>query len=668
MFFPKAMTEVELILPAKDLVAVTKVLGSRGSFHQIDSTYLGVESLGPNTWQEKAASYSTLERRIQAIMQTLGLEESYSGSPSIDATIDLSAVQAAVERIEAEVKATGDQLNSEKKNLEQFESQLHQLEPIADLNVDVGALRNSKYLYSVPGIMPKDSISRLETSLARVPHVFLNLRDDPKKPVVWVLGPRSNSDVIDRAIRSAYLNPLTLPEEFEGTPSEITKQLSNAIETSKQKIAELERALAKLADVHKKELYELWGQVHVNRVMADAIARFGQLRHTYVVVGWVPAIELDSLMQRLKQASKEILIEVVPMEPSGHHSNVPVALQNPGFLKPFELLVNTYARPRYEEIDPTVLISITFPLLYGAMFGDVGHGLVLAAIGWFLSRRSTLGGLLVACGLSGTIFGFIYGSVFGFEEVLPHHPFFGQFFLISPIHDVLGILQVAIGAGIVLLITAHVANLYNAARAGDWGRFFSDSNGLAGLILYLSFLVLLGSVAAGLFTGESFLPPFLLTIGRIGPVVAIANILFLVGLCLATIFSHPLQHWMHDGHFVVEGGWGMFAVQSAAEVLEKFISMLSNTLSYVRVGAFAIVHAGFTGAVFVIARLVGGGEESGFGYWTVVVLGNLFVIALEGFIVTIQTMRLHYYEFFSKFFQGGGSAYEPLALATAQEK
>jgi V/A-type H+-transporting ATPase subunit I len=233
---------------------------------------------------------------------------------------------------------------------------------------------------------------------------------------------------------------------------------------------------------------------------------------------------------------------------------------------------------------------------------------------------------------------------------------------------VLSILQVAIGAGIVLLILATLLNLYNAARAGDWGRFFFDSNGLAGLMLYLSFLVLLGKVAAGLFTGESFLPPFLLAIGRIGPVVTIATILFFVGLCLATIFSHPLQHWMHDGHFVVEGGWGMFAVQSAAEVLEKFISMLSNTLSYVRVGAFAIVHAGFTGAVFVIARLAGGGEDAGFGYWAVVVLGNLFVIGLEGFIVTIQTMRLHYYEFFSKFFLGGGSEYQPLTLANAEKK
>jgi V/A-type H+-transporting ATPase subunit I len=150
--------------------------------------------------------------------------------------------------------------------------------------------------------------------------------------------------------------------------------------------------------------------------------------------------------------------------------------------------------------------------------------------------------------------------------------------------------------------------------------------------------------------------------------VTIAQILFVVCMLLAVVFSHPLQHWMHDGHFVIDGGWGIFAVQSAAEILEKIISMLSNTLSYVRVGAFAIVHAGFTGAVFIIAKLVGGGEEAGFGYWTVVVLGNLFVIGLEGFIVTIQTMRLHYYEFFSKFFQGGGSPYEPLRLAGAKEK
>ena len=668
MFFPEPMTEVEFIVPSKDLLAVTKVLGNRGVFHQIDSTYLGLENLGPNTWQEKAAAYSTLERRIQTLMQNLNLKEEFSGKADFDTVAELERLQAAVDRVEADVKQTSDQLSEEKKKLEQLESQLHQLEPIADANVDVGALRQSHYLYSVLGILPAENVSRLQTSLSRVPHAFFTLREDPKRPVVWVLGPRTNSDVIERAVRSAYLNPLTLPEEFQGTPAQINEALRKGIEASKQKISELNATLAKMADTHKHELQELFWDVHVSRVIADAIARYGQLRHTYVVVGWVPSAQLEALTQRLKQASKEILIEARPVGPAEHRSNVPVSLRNPGPLTPFEVLVNTYSRPRYEEIDPTALIAVTFPLLYGAMFGDVGHGLVLAAIGWFLSRRSSLGGLLVACGLSGMIFGFLYGSIFGFEEILPHHPFFGRFFWLSPIHDVLSILRLAIGAGIVLLILAHLVNLYNAARARNWGRFFFDSNGLAGLILYLSFLVLLGNLASVLFTGDSFIPKILITIGQMGIVVAAAKILFLICLFLAVIFSHPLQHWMETGHFEIEGGWGMFAVQSAAEVLEKFISMLSNTLSYVRVGAFAIVHAGFTGAVFVIARLLSGGAEGGLAYWLVVIFGNLFVIGLEGFIVTIQTMRLHYYEFFSKFFSGGGSQYEPLTLTPAQEK
>jgi V/A-type H+/Na+-transporting ATPase subunit I len=659
MFFPEAMTEVELIVPSKDLLAVTKVLGKHGVFHQIDSTYLGLENLGPNTWQERAASYSTLERRIQVIMQNLNLEEEYAGPSDVETVADLEPLQNAVDRIEGEVKQTTDQLAVEKKNLEQLESQLHQLEPIAQTNVDVGALRKSNYMHSVLGIIPAENVSRLETSLSRVPHAFFTLREDPKRPVVWLLGPRSNSDIIDRAVKSAYLNPLTLPEEFEGTPAAITESIRKAIETSKQKISKLNEDLAKLAATHKNELRRLLWDTHVSRLIADAIARFGQLRHTYVVVGWVPSADMESLTQRLKQASREILIETNPIERTGHHTNVPVSLRNPGFLAPFELLVNTYARPRYEEIDPTPLIAITFPLLYGAMFGDVGHGLVLALIGWLLSRRSSLGGLLIACGLSGTIFGFLFGSIFGFEEILPHHPFFGQFVLIQPMHSIIQILAIAIVAGIVLLNAGILLNMYTAFRAKDWGRFFFDSNGLFGWLLYLSFLVIMGNLVGNLFAGGAIFPSFVTTI---------AGILIVVGLLVAVVFSHPLQHWMETRHFEIEGGWGIFAVQSAAEVLEKFISMFSNTMSYVRVGAFAIVHAGFTGAVFVIARLLSGGEEGGLAYWTTVVLGNLFVIGLEGFIVAIQTMRLHYYEFFSKFFQGGGSPYQPLALSPAPEK
>lgn len=666
MFFPEAMTEVELIVPSKDLLAVTKVLGNHGVFHQIDSTYLGLENLGPSTWQETAASFSTLERRIQVIMQTLNPEEEYSGVSDFDSIAELDPIQSAVDRIEAEVKKTSDQLTGEKKTLEQLESQLHQLEPIADTNVDVGALRKSNYLHSVLGIIPTANISRLKTSLSRVPHAFFTLREDPQKPVVWLLGPQSNSDILDRAVKSAYLNPLTLPEEFDGTPAEITESIRKAIETSKQKFSELERTLAGLANTHKKELRKLLWDVHGSRLIADAIARFGQLRHTYVVVGWVPSADLESLTQRLKQASKEILIEAIPMERSGHHSNVPVALRNPGLLAPFELLVNTYARPRYEEIDPTILIAITFPLLYGAMFGDVGQGLVLAAFGWLLTNKvvpalrgiASLGGLLIACGLMGTLFGFLFGSIFGFEDILPEHPFFGQFVWMQPIHNILQTLGIAIGAGIVLLNLGLFLNLYNAWRARDWGRFFFDSNGLAGLVLYWSFLGLVGLLVASFIMGLS-IPTI---------VFVIVVTLLILGALVGVVFSEPLKHWVEGHHPLIEGSLVIFAVQSFFELMEKFISMFSNTLSYVRVGAFAVAHAGFSLAVFVFAGLASGGQNAGIGYWAVIVLGNIGIILFEGFIVSIQTMRLHYYEFFSKFFIGGGSPYEPLVLATEQEK
>ena len=659
MFFPEAMNEIELIVPSKDLLAVTNILGKHGVFHQIDSTYLGLENLGPNTWQEKAAGYSNLERRIQLIMQNLNLSEEYSGASDVDSLSDLEPMQSAVDRIEADVKKTSDQLAAEKKSLEQLESQLHQLEPIAGANVNVGALQKSSYLHSVLGIIPAENVSRLETSLSRVPHAFFTLREDPKRPVVWLVGPRSNSDVIDRAVKSAYLNPLVLPEEFEGTPAEINASIRKAIEISNQNISQLNATIARLADEHKQELRKLLWDVHVSRLIADAIARFGQLRNTYVVVGWVPSAVLAGLTQRLKQASREILIQATPIEPAGHSSNVPVALRNPRSLSPFELLVNTYARPRYEEIDPTALIAITFPLLYGAMFGDVGHGLVVAAFGWLVASKvvpalrglAALGGLLVICGISATIFGFIYGSVFGFEEVLPH--------LIRPSQSILQILGIAIGVGIVLLNIGILLNLYNAVRARDWPRFFFDSNGLAGWILYLSFVVLFIQIVGKLILSRTIFP---------SGVITLAWVLMGLTTLVAVVFSEPLKHWMEGHRPLVEGSLAIFGVQAFFEMVEKYISMFSNTLSYVRVGAFAIVHAGFTSAVFVIAHLVSGGTEAGIGFWVVVVLGNLFVIGLEAFIVFIQTMRLHYYEFLSKFFRGGGSPYEPLTLTPAKEK
>ncbi|HEX5940926.1 MAG TPA: V-type ATPase 116kDa subunit family protein [Anaerolineales bacterium] len=665
MFFPREMTEVELIVPSKDLLAVAKVLSGHGVFHQVDSTYLGVENLGPSSWQEKAAGFSVMERRIQTILQTLNLADDYTGSNDFETIVDLESIRPAVERIEEDVKGTNDQLNSEKKRLEQLESQLHQLEPISDVNVEVSGLRNSSFLHSILGIIPAANVSRLETSLGRVPHVFFTLREDPQKPVVWLLGPRSNSDIIDRAAKSAYLNPLTVPEEFAGTPAEITASIRKAIDASKQKIADLTSRLANLAGTHQKELHNLYWDVHVSRMMADAIVRFGQLRHTYVVVGWVPTENLEFLTQRLKQASPEILIETIPTDRSGHHSNVPVALTTNKWLRPIQMLVTTYGRPSYGELDPTWLMAITFPLLFGAMFGDLGQGLVLLLAGLLIDRgiimkgMQSLGLLIAYCGASAAIFGYLYGSIFLFEGHLIEE-YLGFHFeapWISPINEILPVLSLAIDAGIVILLLSFLLGIFNNIRARDWPHLVFGHTGIVMLLFYIAFLALLGS-----FLGTTALAPKIaVAIGALPLPWTLLAVVFGIGVMFSGAFRNAME-----GHRAVEGsgvgGCLMFGVQSFMDLFESVISLLSNTLSFVRVGAFAVAHGGLSLAILSLA-----GEEPDLGFWITIIIGNLFIIGFEGLIVGIQTMRLHYYEILGKFFHGGGMRFEPLTLTPRKE-
>jgi V/A-type H+-transporting ATPase subunit I len=170
---------------------------------------------------------------------------------------------------------------------------------------------------------------------------------------------------------------------------------------------------------------------------------------------------------------------------------------------------------------------------------------------------------------------------------------------------------------------------------------FFANNGLAGLILYWSL--------AGL------------VVGLLAPTVAIPStplVLLAVISGGAVMLSKPLGRLVEARHPLIEGGLGTYVVEAGFELFETLISFLSNSLSYVRVGAFAVAHGGLSGVILILAEMIG--PTRGIGYWVVLVLGNLFIIGFEGMIVGIQTLRLEYYEFFSKFFKGGGARYTPL--------
>ena len=181
---------------------------------------------------------------------------------------------------------------------------------------------------------------------------------------------------------------------------------------------------------------------------------------------------------------------------------------------------------------------------------------------------------------------------------------------------------------------------------------------MVALIFYISFLALLGG-----FLGSTAIAP------RIA--VAISNLpipwTLLAGVFgLGVMFSGFLRNWVEGHRPLIDGtgigGFVMFLVQSFMDLFESVISMLSNTLSFVRVGAFAVAHGGLSLAFFSLA-----GEEPDLGFWITLLIGNIFIIGFEGLIVYIQTMRLHYYEILGKFFHGGGMRFEPLTLTPRKE-
>jgi len=658
MFYPQKMTEVEIIVPAKHLLPVTRLLSGQGVFTQTDVNYLGGEkqSEGSNIWQERVSAYSVLERRVQSIIQSLNIKELPLQKHELDDPIDVATTQTLVDEIEKEVKGAVEQINNEIKNIEHLKSMLTQLSALSDVDVDFSQLKDSRYIYSILGMMPPENIDRLRTSLSRIPFVLYRLSEQHQKAVVWLAGSRENVEILNRAARSAYLDPLSLPEGIQGTPAQIIDSLNASVKVSEEKVAKLQDDLAEMRKAKEAQLLDLMWDLRCSHMTANAIVRYGKLKYTYVIVGWMYSSYVAELKRKLHSISPEILLDAQAAPRAKDTSEVPIAFNNPRILKPFQLLVTTYAQPGYSELDPTSLIALLYPLVFGTMFGDIGHGLIIAIIGWlttskkvkFLRFLGSLGPILIACGISSMIFGVLYGSIFGYEEVL--HPLW-----LSPNRDIMTILIITIGAGVAVLILGFLLSIYNAIVVKNYAKALFSHTGMMGLLLYVSFIGLLLPVVATIF-------PIPDSISHL-PIPYTAFIISAVISGLGVMFSELLMN-LFEGHTpLYEGGFVMYFMQGFFELFETMISYLSNSLSFVRVGAFAVAHGNLAAVFFILSEIVG--PNGGVGYWLMFTVGLIFIVVFEGLIVGIQSMRLTYYEIFGKFFAGGGKKFEPMTLHPA---
>lgn len=530
-----------------------------------------------------------------------------------------------------------------RKRQEHCREVLRLVEPFRSIDFSIHDVTQYRFIKFRFGRVPVDYYHKLEKYVYEdLDVVFIEGSRDASHVYGVYFSAEGNIEQTDAILKSLHFERLRLPDECEGTTREVCKQLTDEINKLNQEILSTDMQIreafkengSKLLAVRDR-LQKLSSNFDVRKLAALVENKRGD---HFILCGWMPEDQAALFMDEIKKDPDVFVI--VEDNHEEYFSEPPTKLKNPKFFKPFEMFIKMYGLPAHNELDPTIFVALTYTFIFGAMFGDVGQGLCLFLGGAILYKwkKINLAGIVSIAGIFSTFFGFMFGSVFGFENIIEatwirpiSHmttlPFIGKL-------NTVFIVAVAFGMGIILL--SMIFHIINAKKAHDTEALL-DQNGISGLVFY----------------GAVVLTVVLFMTGNKLPATIILVVMFGIPLLLM-IFKEPITSKLEKRIEHSQEGKVMFVVQAVFEMFETLLSYFSNTLSFVRIGAFAVSHAAMMEVVLMLA-----GVETGNPNWAVVVGGNLFVCAMEGLIVGIQVLRLEYYEMFSRFYKGTGREFKP---------
>jgi V/A-type H+/Na+-transporting ATPase subunit I len=500
---------------------------------------------------------------------------------------------------------------------------------LAHLNVDLAQLLRPDGLLAVNiGSLPATSFKRLGEALAMTGYLVYDFDTISDQVYTVIAGPRERHDEVRGLLAQAGWRELPVPSELRTHPSMARAWLTEERQRIAAQYATDRAAVEQLRGQHRASLDEARLRVELARPLAEA-AVDGVRGHGALasLAGWIPRRRAGELQARLQERFHGHFWLDIEEASTAEAANIPSLVNYPAWLMPFVPLVRSYGVPRYGEFDPTLPFAFTYLLLFGAMFGDIGHGAVIALLSALFFRRLGKSAVIgIAAGIVSMLFGLLYGSIFGFEDLV--EPLW-----ISPLHDPIRVLAVAVAFGVAFIVFTLLANIRNRLTEGRLADALCGASGIAGLVFYVGASGGIASLAGASIDAR----PFWL--------MALAGI--------ATV----------AGYLWTEGaaGLGERVLVTVIETVESAIKLFSNTLSFMRVAAFSLNHVALALAVFTLASGLGAG-----GHWLTIALGNVVIIILEGGIVAIQALRLMYFEGFSRFFSADGKAFVPLKLANVK--
>ncbi len=558
--------------------------------------------------------------------------------------LNVDASNRLVSKITSQIAKLNSQIDGLTEKKKKYQDAFDKIRPFKDLKYDISSILHFEHIKFRFGRIPKEYWSKMEDyGINDMATVFAKCTTDNE--YVWgvYFVPEAESDKVDAIYTSLHFERTFVPDESKGTPEEACKYLTEQISKVDEKIALLNEKIAEILASDKENIlaaYERIKGAYENFDVRKVAARTTNEGNVfYIVCGWMSENDADSFSKELENDTNVVCI--VEDAPKNSKKMPPTKLKNPKIIKPFEMFIRMYGLPAYNEIDPTLIVALTYAFIFGAMFGDAGQGALLLVGGLLLYKfkKINLAAIIACAGFFSTIFGFMFGSVFGFEDII--EPLWlrpvSHMTTIPFVGKLNTVFIVAIAFGMALIIFSMVLHIINGLRANDVENTFFDTNGLAGLVFY-------GAVVAVI---------VLFMTGNTLPAGIVLAIMFILPL-LVIALKEPLTNLVEKKSKLLPDSVGMFITQTFFEMFEVLLSYFSNTLSFVRIGAFAVSHAAIMEVVLMLA-----GAEKGSPNISVIIIGNLFVMGLEGLIVGIQVLRLEYYELFSRFYKGNGREFKP---------
>jgi len=659
MLRPERMTETSVICVKQDVESLLEALSSFGEFHIEES----VENANPQQYNQEIQKAEEALTSANDLIKQLCQEK--AGAFDLFKAEEPAKTQVTAENWQALAGSTSQQVSVLKKQVDELNNSMSSLqEKTAQLNnikrmlaiidekhADLEAIQNLELIHVTAATVPNKNFEALKAELAKFPLILSPAFLTKDTSFVSIAVPGKQSAEVEKIVKAHHAEIFSIPKDMPHNAKDALKEVKDRLKDSADKEKAISESLSKLGKENKTSL-STWKENAENILaLLNAEKKMLQSGRLVTIKGFAPKKNMVALKEKVHSLLGEKAI--VLQEDPAKVEDIPTKISNNRFVKPFEVITKLYGLPNYGEVDPTPYMAISFPILFGLMFGDMGHGLILLVggftVGMLVKKNQgikDMAYILAMCGFAATIAGALFGECFG-KELFP--PLWFRPFAVT---NVFSFLVFALIIGVIQIVSGLTLEMVNFVLKHDLVDAVLTS--IPKMAFYLGgvYIVLVYKLNFGAwFSGPVLLliVPFIFVVFAKPAYTAARKMSMHTAVALSedTGIELPSEKPEPLGQRIFESG-------------DMVTRLLSNSISYARILALLMAHWALLLVTYTVAALIGG--PTGFGLiisGIIIIGGNMFVIAFEGLIVFIHALRLHFYEWFSKFYAGNGKEFQP---------